>query len=103
MSRTAGSDDQETLFLDNLIALAQDVIDLANQVKEISDEPEVLYRALKGESAGLIIQHRCREYRPRLKLLKSLALAQTGGDLRPAEKKKGSPARASQSKEENTR
>lgn len=73
MSRTAGADDPDQLFLDNIIALGSDVVSSANLAKGHTDDPDTLYQVLKMESAALIIQKRAREYRERLLALKRQA------------------------------
>lgn len=62
--------DQE--YLDRVIALADDMNQLANLIKQTSDDPDVLYLALKIEGAALIIEHSSRQYRPRLMALKAI-------------------------------
>lgn len=62
--------DQDWEFLDRVIALALDIIDLANEIKETSDDPDILHLALRQESAALIIQKVGRDYRPRMRDLK---------------------------------
>ena len=74
-----------------LIALALDVVQFSTNIKDISDNPDVLYQALKAESAGLIIQRLVLDYRPRLARIKKLALQQ--GDIRDRRKKKNRPVK----------
>jgi hypothetical protein len=78
--RPPGSEDKDQLFLDRLIALALDVIERANEIKEISDEPEIVLLALEIEGRGLIMQGITKRYRGRIKELKKLARClQTAG------------------------
>lgn len=70
MGRPLGSDDRDYEFLDAGISLTDDIMNVVEDIKSISDEPEVLYQALKIESAALIIQKRIRDYRSRLIELK---------------------------------
>lgn len=65
--RPAGSDDPDQLFLDNTIALSDDIRNLIEELKEICDEPGILHLGLKIEAAALIIQLRTRQYRNYLK------------------------------------
>lgn len=65
--------DQDWLFLDKIISLSDDVVKLANAIKEDSDDPLVLQRAMHLESNALLIWKLARDYRPRLELLKTLA------------------------------
>ena len=64
-------EDQDWQYLDRVISLALSVNDLMNDIKDISDNPDVLYRALQAESAALIIQKTSIEYRARLRELKN--------------------------------
>ena len=73
ISRAPRGDDQDYLHLDNLIALADDIRVLVEEIKDTSDNPDVLLRALRIEAAALIIQRRSIDYRPRLKSLKKQA------------------------------
>jgi len=82
MGRQNGSDDIDQLFIDILIALAEDIVEASERTKQESDDPPVLYDALKQQAAALLIQQQARQYRPRLTALKKLALQQTNGDLR---------------------
>lgn len=82
MPRPYGSDDIDQLFIDILIALAEDIVEAAERTKYESDDPPVLYDALKQQAAALLIQQQARQYRPRLVALKKLALQQANGDLR---------------------
>jgi len=95
MSRPYGSEDVDQLFIDILIALAEDIVEAADRTKESSDDPPVLYDALKQQAAALLIQQQARQYRPRLVALKKLALQQANGDLRnlPGSKPKKRPPR----------
>jgi len=63
-------EDKDWAYLDRVIALAMSVNDLMNEVKDMSDDPDVLYKALQAESAALIIQKTSIEYRGRLRELK---------------------------------
>jgi hypothetical protein len=92
MARTPGGDSPELDFMESLVALALDVINASNVIKDISDDPQVLYEALKAESAGLIIQRRVIEYRPRLDKLKALA-SSTGKDMRPSRRRSNAHGR----------
>ena len=79
-------------FLDYVISLADDIIQEANVIKDTFDDPEVLYAALKQESAALMIKKLTREYRPRLRYLKKI----TGSiDYEPDENKKRSVGQTS--------
>jgi hypothetical protein len=80
MSKPKGSDDQDQQLIDDVISLALDVIELSNQIKDISQNPDILYLALKQEAAGLMIQKQITDYRPRLKTIKKMALKH--GDIR---------------------
>lgn len=62
--------DKDWEYLDRVISLADDIIVWANETKENSDDPDILYQALKTESAALMIMKLSREYRPRLRYLK---------------------------------
>lgn len=66
---------------DRIIALADDIAQLLNQIKDLCDDPAILYLALKAEGAALIIEHTTRQYRPRLMQLKQIEKA---GSLEPA-------------------
>lgn len=73
----AYKEDQDWLFLDTIIALANDIINAVNGtrqrpgIKETSDNPAVLYQALQAEAAALVLKHAAREYRSRLRELKA--------------------------------
>ncbi len=68
--RPPGSDDPDWLFLDNNISLAEQIRDLVEKIKDVCDDPDVLQHALDIEGRALIVQHRTRLYRPRMKKLK---------------------------------
>ncbi len=76
MGRPNGSDDKDYTFLDNNIALANDIREYVEAIKDLSDNPNVLLIALKVEATALIIQRRSRDYRLRIKAIKK-TLAQT--------------------------
>lgn len=63
MHRNGGkfTDDPGLEFLENNTALAGFIIDHAERIKEISDDPDVLLEALVIESHALIIQKRTRD------------------------------------------
>lgn len=71
--RPPGSDDRDQEFLDRVIALQLDVIERARQIKDLSDEPEIVLLALEIESRGLLVQGIARRYRGRMKELKKMA------------------------------
>ena len=83
--------DRDWATLDQIIALALDVIEQANAIKEHSDDPTVLYLALQSESAGLVIKKLAAEYKPRLRDLKGLEMekARGAGLSRERNKRKG--------------
>lgn len=87
--------DRDWVFLDTVIAMADDIIEEANVIKETSDNPDVLYEALKQEAAGLMIKKLAREYRPRLVYLKKVA---GSIDYEPARKGKRPVGQASKKK-----
>ena len=71
--------DEDWRYLDRVIALAGEMVDAINRVgetpqecgiKEITDDPDVLHRLLRIESAALIIRKTSRDYRERLRALK---------------------------------
>jgi len=66
----AFSEDKDWDFLDRTIALTGDIINQANAIKDLSDDPDVLLEALKIEAEALIIQKSTRDYRSRLRSLK---------------------------------
>jgi len=68
----AFSEDKDWDFLDRAIALASDIINQANDIKDLSDDPDVLLEALKIEAEALVIQKSARDYRSRLRSLKQL-------------------------------
>lgn len=70
--------DSDWEFLDRVIALAMDVIDRANQIKDRSDDPDVVYWALLQESAGLVVRRTAADYRQRLRQLKEMEKARVG-------------------------
>lgn len=70
--RPKGSDDPDQLFLDNNIALAADIRQLVEEIKEICDEPAILHLVLKIEAAALITQLRTKNYRKHLKTKRSV-------------------------------
>lgn len=84
----ARPEDEDWVYLDRMIALALEVIWQANEIKEMSDDPDVLHRALKIEAAGLIIQKTSKDYRPRLRWLKEAVRAAWQGECL-TEKEKG--------------
>jgi hypothetical protein len=73
----SGVDDQDQLFLDCLITLVLDIVDRAQVVKDLSDDPEVLIPTLEIEGRALVMQKIIKEYRPRLLRLKHAAQAKT--------------------------
>lgn len=71
--------DEDWRYLDRVVSLAGEMIDAINRIgetpaesgiKEITDDPDVLHRLLKIESAALIIRKTSRDYRDRLRQLK---------------------------------
>jgi hypothetical protein len=64
--------DVDWLFLDTVIALAADMSERANTIKQASDDPAVLKEALYIESNALVIWKQARDYRSRLTTLKQL-------------------------------
>ena len=65
--------DQDWLYLDKIIVLCDETINLANKIKEDSDDPVVLQSAMHIESNLLVIWKLSRDYRPRLEHLKKVA------------------------------
>lgn len=78
MARPSGSDDRDHLFLDTIIAMALTIVEKAQSVKELSDEPEVLALAMEMEGRALVVQKLAKDYRPRLMLLKKEARRPVG-------------------------
>lgn len=70
MPRPQGADDQDWEFLDRVIALALDINQRMQTIKNECDEPEILRLALHSEGDALLIQKATRDYRPRLEMLK---------------------------------
>lgn len=70
MARPSGSDDQDYFFLDTVITMALTIIEKAQDIKELSDEPEVLALAMEMEGRALVVQKLVKDYRPRLMELK---------------------------------
>ncbi len=68
----AFTNDVDWEFLDRVIALADDINNRSNAIKEISDDPDILLEALKMEASALIIEKLARDYRPRLRGLKKI-------------------------------
>lgn len=81
--------DQDWEFLDRIIALCDDIELYVNGerrregIKEISDDPKVLYLALQIESAALVIASTSRGYRPRLRELKEKEGRLIAGNSQP--------------------
>lgn len=81
--------DRDWEYLDRVIALCGDINHALNGerrragIKEMSDDPKVLYLALQIESATLIIQKTSREYRLRLRELKEKEGRLTAGNSQP--------------------
>lgn len=73
MGRPLGADDRDWEVLEEVVAVALAIQKWSNDIKQLSDEPEVLRRALWSESDALIIQKMARDYRPRLEWLKEMA------------------------------
>ena len=94
MAKQIGSDDQEQLFLDNVIALAGRIVTATRLTYGETDDPDVIDRLLQIERDAMVILVRVRDYRPRLDRLKSLALS-TGKDLRTKRQKKSPAAETS--------
>ena len=82
----AFSEDKDWDFLDRAIALAGDIINQANAIKDLSDDPDVLLEALRIEAEALIIQKSTRDYRSRLRSLKQLEKGERPA-LRPGQQK----------------
>lgn len=66
-------EDQDQRFLDDVIALALDVISCVEIILEASDEPDVLHPAAKAGRAARSIQDKARDYRGRVKQLRAEA------------------------------
>lgn len=49
-------EDKDYLDLDTCVALADDIIEAANTIKDKSDDPMVVLKALHNESAALVIK-----------------------------------------------
>ncbi|MCG3208658.1 MAG: hypothetical protein FOGNACKC_02270 [Anaerolineae bacterium] len=87
--------DQDWEYLDRIIALCGDINLCINGerrregIKEVSDDPKVLYLALQIESAALIIQKTSREYRARLRELKQIEGRLIADNNQPPEKGNG--------------
>ncbi len=81
--------DRDWEYLDQVIALCDDISAMVNGerryegIKEISDDPKVLYLALKVEAAALVIRKASREYRPRLRELKEMERRLNAGNAQP--------------------
>ena len=73
MPRKSRGDDQDYTYLDNNIALADDIRNYVEQIKDRSDNPEVLLIALKIEATAIIMARRSRDYRTRIQHLKRQA------------------------------
>ena len=58
--------------MDRIIALALGINQLMQEIKDTSDDPDVLYKALQTEAAALMLQKTSVDYRPRLQQLKAL-------------------------------
>ena len=69
----APPNDVDWEFLDTIISLTHEITKRANEIKEMSDDPDILRTAMYLESNGLLIWKQTRDYRERLKLLKTLA------------------------------
>lgn len=69
--RPAGSDDQHELYLDNTVALAGFILDCVEEIKDITDDLDVLHVVLDIERHARIIQARTRRYRPLMRNLKA--------------------------------
>lgn len=82
--RPPGSEDKDQLWLDRIIALALDVIERADAIKDVSDDPDVLLLALEIEGRGLLIQGSAKFYRRRIKELKKMARCGAAGQKEKA-------------------